>query len=42
MAYHHHTGNLGEKMAENFLVEKGYTIFHRNWMYTHWEVDIIA
>ena len=42
MAYHHHTGNLGEKMAENFLVEKGYTILHRNWRYTHWEVDIIA
>jgi len=41
-SYHHHTGTIGEKMAERYLKEKGFTILHRNWRYTHWEVDIIA
>jgi putative endonuclease len=42
MAQHHNTGNLGESMAENYLVSNGYIILHRNWRYAHWEVDIIA
>ncbi len=42
MAHHQNTGNLGESMAENYLVSNGYIILHRNWRYAHWEVDIIA
>jgi putative endonuclease len=42
MAHHNTTGTLGEKMALQYLVEKGFTILHRNWRHSHWEVDIIA
>ena len=36
------TGNLGEELAANQLIEKGFTILERNWTHRHWEVDIIA
>jgi len=42
LARHNHTGLIGEKMAAKYLVEKGYTIIHQNWRYSHWEVDFIA
>lgn len=42
MARHNHTGILGEKMAAEYLAEKGFTILHQNWRYSHWEVDLIA
>jgi len=42
MAHHNHTGLIGEQMAAKYLTEKGFTILHQNWRYSHWEVDIIA
>jgi putative endonuclease len=42
MAQHNETGTAGEKMAREYLVEKGFTILHQNWRHSHWEVDIIA
>jgi len=42
MAHHNTTGLEGEKMAAKYFIEKGFTILHQNWRYSHWEVDIIA
>jgi putative endonuclease len=42
MAHHNNTGVLGEKMAAEYLSEKGFTILHQNWRHSHWEVDVIA
>ena len=36
------TGQLGESLAGDFLVTKGFRILERNWRYKHWEVDLIA
>lgn len=42
MAVHNTLGKKGEQMAEDYLKEKGYAILHRNWRYSHYEIDIIA
>ena len=42
MAKHNETGVKGEQIAQNFLINKGYTILHRNWCFGKMEVDIIA
>jgi len=42
MANHNNTGQLGEKMAAEYLLEKGFSILHQNWRHSHWEVDVIA
>ena len=42
MATHNETGKDAEDMAENFLIEKGFEILHRNWRHAHFEIDIIA
>ena len=42
MAHHNHTGFLGEKMAAEYLLQKGFSILHHNWRHSHWEVDFIA
>jgi putative endonuclease len=42
MAKHNETGLKGEQIAENFLLNKGFTILHRNWRFEKKEVDIIA
>ncbi len=42
MAQHNHTGNTGEVLAVEYLAGIGYKIMHKNWRYSHWEVDIIA
>jgi putative endonuclease len=42
MAKHNETGLKGEQIAENFLLNKGYTILHRNWRFGKKEVDLIA
>lgn len=42
MAHHNLTGRIGEEMAVKYLLDKGYTILHRNWRYKNWETDIIA
>ena len=42
MAHHNTTGKLGEQMAQEYLLQKGFVILHKNWRHSHWEVDIIA
>lgn len=42
MAEHNDFGKLGEEIAVNYLVGKGYEIVERNWRNTHKEIDIIA
>lgn len=42
MAEHNETGALGEKLARDFLIAKGYQILEQNWACGHKEIDIIA
>lgn len=42
MAFHIDLGKKGEQLAEEFLLAKGYTILHRNWRHSYYEIDIIA
>ncbi|MDR0941067.1 MAG: YraN family protein [Bacteroidales bacterium] len=42
MATHNELGKLGEDMACNVLLSKGYVIRHRNWQAEHCELDIVA
>ena len=42
MALHNQLGKRGEQMAEEYLLQKGYDVLHRNWRYSHYEIDIIA
>ncbi|MBL7718411.1 MAG: YraN family protein [Flavipsychrobacter sp.] len=42
MAKHNETGLKGEQIAENFLLNKGYQILHRNWRSARKEIDLIA
>jgi putative endonuclease len=42
MRTHIDFGKLGEQLAEDFLINKGYTILHRNWRHSHYEIDIVA
>lgn len=42
MARHNSIGQWGEKIAQNYLSEKGYAILETNWRRHRDEVDIIA
>ena len=42
MASHNELGKEAEQLAEDWLKEKGYSILHRNWRHSHYEIDIIA
>ena len=42
MALHNTLGKTGEDLAAQFLAAKGYQLLHRNWRYSHYEIDIIA
>lgn len=42
MASHLEVGKEGEKLAETYLIGKGYTMLHRNWRYGKYEIDLIA
>lgn len=42
MAEHLKFGIDGENLATEWLQKKGYEILHRNWKYSHYEIDIIA
>lgn len=42
MAFHLKTGRHGEELAVNWLVQQGYSIRHRNWKYSYYELDIVA
>jgi len=39
---HNKIGIKGEQIAANFLLNKGYSILHRNWRSGKKEIDIIA
>ena len=42
MAKHNELGKIGEELAVQFLIDKGYEILERNWRNIHKEIDIIA
>ncbi len=42
MATHNELGKQGEKIAQEFLVSKGYKILETNWHFGKAEIDIIA
>ena len=42
MADHNTLGRLGEGLAVDFLLQKGYAILEKNWRFQKAEVDIIA
>lgn len=42
MAYHNELGKIGEKIAEDYLLSKGYEIVRKNYFYQKAEIDIIA
>jgi len=35
-------GKKGEELASDYLSRKGYKILHRNWIWNHKELDIVA
>ena len=42
MSKHKERGLIGEQIAENFLLAKGYSILFKNWRSGKKEIDIIA
>jgi putative endonuclease len=42
MGKHNETGTRGERIAEEYLATKGFTILHRNWRSSRKEIDLIA
>lgn len=42
MAEHNELGILGEALALDYLIDKGYTILETNWQFGKEEIDIIA
>ncbi len=42
MAIHNELGKKGEKVAQKYLIEQGYTILETNWHFGKAEIDIIA
>lgn len=42
MAAHNELGKEGERVAANYMAERGYEILEKNWYYNHKEIDLIA
>ena len=42
MAAHNDLGKKGELLAQEWLLQHGYELIHKNWRYARSEVDIIA
>ena len=42
MAKHLELGKIGEEIAVDFLIKKGYIILEKNWRHRRSEIDIIA
>lgn len=42
MASTNQKGKEGEELAVAYLLQSGFEILHRNWRYSHYEIDIIA
>ena len=41
MAKHIEFGKNGEKIAEEYLMKKGYRLLHRNWHHRNQELDLV-
>jgi putative endonuclease len=42
MALHNNMGRDSEELAAEWLKSHGYEVLHRNWRYSHYEIDILA
>ncbi|GAB6393846.1 MAG: UPF0102 protein YraN [Bacteroidales bacterium] len=42
MTEHNRLGKEGEEEARNYLIGQGYAIYHSNWRWKHYELDIVA
>ena len=42
MAWHNETGKIGEDLAAEFLIKKGYVVRDRNWRWLKYELDIVC
>jgi len=42
MASHNELGKAGEELAAGWLQKNGFELVHRNWRYSHYEIDIVA
>ena len=42
MATNQQKGQKGEALAAEWLMRRGYTLLHRNWRFSKFEIDIIA
>lgn len=42
MADQNRIGKEGEEEARDYLIKQGYVIFHTNWHWHHYELDIVA
>ena len=42
MARHNELGRLGEQIAAEYLIKKGYTIRDSNWRWQRYELDIVC
>ena len=42
MAEHNELGKLGEELAAEYLLKKGYAILETNWVFQKAEIDILA
>jgi putative endonuclease len=42
MAEQNLIGKEGEEEARKYLIGQGYTIYHTNWRWKHYEIDIVA
>ena len=42
MAKHNEIGKIGEQIAENWLIQKGFTIVERNYLRKWGEIDIVS
>lgn len=41
MAAHNELGKIGENLALEYLLDKGYMLRDRNWRYRHLEIDLV-
>ncbi|MBC8033860.1 MAG: YraN family protein [Chitinophagaceae bacterium] len=42
MASHNDLGKFGEGLAKDYVLGKGFSLLHRNWVHASCEIDLIA
>ncbi|HIT16730.1 MAG TPA: YraN family protein [Candidatus Avimuribaculum pullicola] len=42
MAWHNETGKIGEELAAEYLIKKGYVVRDMNWRWLKYELDIVC